>query len=75
MLGASDEQHLEFAQTEARVIFTQDDDFLRVAAQGRSHAGIVHAGLEISIGEAIEALMLIYHVLTADEMANHIEFV
>lgn len=28
-LGATDEEHLTFALAEGRVIFTQDDDFLR----------------------------------------------
>jgi predicted nuclease of predicted toxin-antitoxin system len=29
LLGASDEAHLARAQAEGRVLFTQDDDFLR----------------------------------------------
>lgn len=28
-LGATDEEHLAFALAEGRVVFTQDDDFLR----------------------------------------------
>ncbi len=36
MLGASDEEHLAFALAEGRVIFTQDADFLRLAAEGMS---------------------------------------
>ena len=42
-LGATDEEHLTFALAEGRVIFTQDDDFLRLAAGGKVHAGIVYA--------------------------------
>jgi predicted nuclease of predicted toxin-antitoxin system len=36
--GASDEAHLAFALREARVIFSQDDDFVRHAASGVEHA-------------------------------------
>ena len=43
MLGASDEEHLKRALNEGRVIFTQDDDFLRLHAAGADHAGIVYA--------------------------------
>jgi predicted nuclease of predicted toxin-antitoxin system len=41
MLGASDEEHLAFARGEGRVLFTQDDDLLRLHASGVEHAGIV----------------------------------
>ncbi|MGD0656271.1 MAG: DUF5615 family PIN-like protein [Thermoguttaceae bacterium] len=43
LLGASDETHLEFVQSEGRVIFTQDNDFLNLVSQGFSHPGIVYA--------------------------------
>jgi len=39
--GASDEKHLVKAKSEKRVIFTQDDDFLRLQAAGNDHFGIV----------------------------------
>jgi predicted nuclease of predicted toxin-antitoxin system len=41
MLGATDEEHLRFATEQQRVVFTQDDDFLRLHADGISHHGIV----------------------------------
>jgi predicted nuclease of predicted toxin-antitoxin system len=49
MLGASDEQHLQLAALEHRVVITQDlEDFTLLAhtwvAQGLSHSGIVLAG-------------------------------
>lgn len=55
MLGASDEDHLERARNEERVIFTQDDDFLRMHAAGTSHAGIVYAPQQTAIGESSAA--------------------
>ena len=73
MLGAADEEHLELATRQDRVIFTQDDDFLRLASTGREHAGIVYAAQPTRIGEIVAGLMLIYQVLTAEEMRNHVE--
>ena len=72
--GAQDEEHLAFALAQRRVIFTQDDDFLRLAAQGRAHAGIVYASQHTSAGHIIRGLMLIHHVLSAEDMAGAIEF-
>jgi predicted nuclease of predicted toxin-antitoxin system len=73
-LGATDETHLAFALAERRVIFTQDDDFLRLAAAGEAHAGIVYASQQTSISAIIHGLMLINQVLNADEMMNSIEY-
>ena len=74
LLGAEDEKHLEFAQIESRVIFTQDVDFLRLHAIGKSHAGIVYAPQRAPIGRMVSGLMLICQVLDAEEMENHLEF-
>ncbi|MCA9432275.1 MAG: DUF5615 family PIN-like protein [Candidatus Omnitrophica bacterium] len=72
--GVSDEEHVEFAISEGRVIFTQDDDFLRIAASGKSHHGIVYAPQRTPIGRIVQGLMLIFQVLEAEEMVNRIEF-
>lgn len=37
MLGASDQEQLGRARTEGRVLFTQDEDFLRLHAAGTEH--------------------------------------
>ena len=42
LLGASDEEHLERARAEGRVVFTQDEDSLRLLAVGAAHAGIAY---------------------------------
>ena len=42
LLAIPDSQQLEFAKQESRVIFTNDADFLRMAAEGIEHCGIVY---------------------------------
>ncbi|GMT48906.1 MAG: hypothetical protein IEMM0008_0445 [bacterium] len=74
MLGVPDEEHLSLAADLERVLFTQDDDFLRLHAKGISHCGIVYASQQASIGDVIRGLTLIYQVLDQNDMKNHIEF-
>jgi len=74
MLGVSDVKHLKRAQSEGRVIFTQDDDFLRLHAAGVEHSGIVYAPQQTSVTDIIRGLMVIHQVLDADEMHGQIEF-
>ncbi|ODS32225.1 MAG: hypothetical protein SCARUB_02665 [Candidatus Scalindua rubra] len=74
MLGESDEVHIAFAKKEERVIFTQDEDFLRLHAQGFEHSGIVYANQRTPIGEIVRGLMLIYQILEFKEMKNHLEY-
>ena len=73
-LGESDEELLRRAKEEGRVIFTLDDDFLRLAAAGADHPGIVYSSQENTIGEIVRGLMLIYQVLEAEEMVGHVEY-
>lgn len=73
-LGASDQNIMAFALSEGRIIFTQDDDFIRLAADGHPHAGIVYAQQGTSIRQIIQGLTLISQVLSAAEMAGQIEF-
>ena len=74
LVGADDITHLRRARSEHRVIVTQDDDFLRIAAAGESHAGIVYAPQHTSVSALIHGLLLIQRVLDAEEIAGHIEF-
>lgn len=76
LLNAADEEHLDYALAEQRVIFTNNRDFLRLAAAGMQHAGIVYAPPEKSrIGDVIRLLALLSELASPAEMANHIEYV
>lgn len=74
MMGATDEEHLALAHREGRVIFSQDDDFLRLAAAGAPHAGIVYARQHTSVREILRGLRLVYELLAMEDMEGHIEF-
>jgi hypothetical protein len=74
MLGAEDKEHLARAHAEGRVLFTQDDDFLRLHAAGVEHSGIAYAPQGTSIGDIIRGLMLIHQVLDAEKMVGRVEY-
>ena len=58
-----------------RVIYTGDDDYLRLDGSGIPHLGILHHHpLKYSIGEAIAAVELACRVFSAEEMRNRVEF-
>jgi len=69
-LDVDDEEHLQFAYSEDRVIFTQDEDFLRVT----NHKGVAYAHQRTPMRQIIEGLILISEAMTEEEMKNHIEF-
>jgi predicted nuclease of predicted toxin-antitoxin system len=75
LLGAADDRQLIWATSDARVVFTQDPDFMRLADAGMAHAGIVFnkQGTR-SIGQIIEYLELMVFCMTEEEMCNHVEF-
>jgi predicted nuclease of predicted toxin-antitoxin system len=74
MLGAGDEKLLAFARREGRVLFTQDEGFLRLHTSGMEHAGIVYARQPTTIGDMIYGLRLVVEVLDSEEMKGHVEF-
>ncbi len=72
---APDEDHVTFGIANSRVIFTQDQDFLRIHSAGLPHAGITFCQQRArSIGQIVDNLVLIWEVLDASEMANRVEF-
>lgn len=71
----SDEDHLAFAFQEQRVVVTHDDDFLRFVSRTDNHPGIAYCHTEArTVGEIIRALILIYEVLSPEEIRGHVEF-
>ena len=75
LAGATDEAHLKFAASCGRVMVTQDDDFLRLHAQGVPHAGIFYCRQQsASLGEMLRRLILIDELLAPEEMSGRVEF-
>ena len=68
-------QYPSNASQQGRVMVTMDSDYLILAAQIATHAGIAYAkpGTR-SVGQLIQKLRLIHDVLTPAEMENHIEY-
>lgn len=61
---------LILAYTQGQALVTQDDDYLRLHAQGMAHSGIVYVPRNMSIGVLIRGLMLMYQVLKADDIGE-----
>ena len=51
LMGATDKEQIAFAKAQQRVIFTQDDDFLKLHQANVSHSGITycHQGSRSSV--------------------------
>jgi predicted nuclease of predicted toxin-antitoxin system len=74
--SADDDAHLRFGQAEGRVIVTHDEDFLKLAADGASHAGIAYCHIEArTIGEIVRYLDLMADCLTPEDMHDRVEFI
>lgn len=75
MMSASDVQQLAYSALQNRMIFTQDDDYLKLHAGKMPHAGIAycHAGSR-SVGEIIRGLTLIWEIYEPEEMRNRVEY-
>ena len=72
---AEDVAHIAYALAEGRVIFTQDDDFLRHDDAGVPHAGIVYSKQgSRSIGEIVRYLKLMKDCLNAEDMIGEVEY-
>ncbi len=71
----SDADQWEYVQQSERVIVTHDADFLRLSAKNPSHPGVAYCRMgSRSLGEMIRSLMLIYEILTPDEMRGRVEY-
>lgn len=75
LLGAEDEEHIAYGVATRRLIFTQDEDFLRLDAAGVGHRGIAFCYQQArSIGQIIASLLLIWEVYEPEEMDNCVEY-
>lgn len=60
-LGDADADHLRRASADGRVLCTHDQDFLRLAAQGIDHSGIVFLPqVQGGVGEWVRGLRAIH---------------
>ena len=74
-LGADDPEHLDRAMAMGRVVCTEDEDFLKLAAAGIEHAGIIKGEQDNhSIGDWVKFLQFAHVACTAEEMRNNIEY-
>src|SRR5437899_2569947 len=78
--GFSDQAQLEFTRQEKRVIYTTDEDFLRIGAdyqrRGEFFSGIIyHRPNTRSKRQIIDSLVLCNGVFEPGEMNNQIEFI
>lgn len=72
---ADDESILAYALANNWVVFSQDDDFLKICATpDLKHNGLVYSHKRNPISRILSGLVLICEVLEPEEMANHIEF-
>lgn len=72
----ADEGILEYALANNWVVFSQDDDFLKICAMpDLKYNGLVYSHKRNSIGRILSGLMLIHEVLESMDMMNHVEFV
>jgi hypothetical protein len=75
LLGAIDEDQIGYCLAQGRVIFSYDDDLLRLAASGLEHAGVVYCRQrKRSIGEIVRGLVLIRERLDPADLAGQIKF-
>lgn len=75
LLGATDSVHLAKATADGFVFCTYDSDYLKMAAEGIEHSGIVFGQQDAHyIGDWVDALSLLHAVYTRDEMCNRVEF-
>jgi len=75
LLGVIDEDQLAYGFAEGRVIFSYDEDMLRLAASGVEHAGIVFCQQRRrSIGDIIRGLVLVWERLEPADMVGRVRY-
>jgi uncharacterized protein DUF5615 len=74
MLGAEDVDHLAYALSAGRAVFTQDADFLRLHAAGALHAGIVYVPQQTPIGTMVRGLEEVVTLISTAEIVQRVIF-
>lgn len=75
LMGAIDDDQLSHCLTEGRVIFSYDEDLLRLAASGAQHAGLVFCQQrKRSVGDVIRGLVLIWERLEPADMVGRVKY-
>ena len=75
LLGAEGADQLAYAMSERRVLVTHDPDLIELAHRDQAHAGIAYCDPERrSLRSIIGSLLLIWEVLSPEEMEGHVEY-
>ena len=75
LLGRSDREILAWCHARRRVVVTFDNDYLRLHYSNIVHHGIIFIRPSTrSIGQIIDALVLVHGVMDADEMVGTLQF-
>jgi predicted nuclease of predicted toxin-antitoxin system len=75
LIGASDPEQIAFCLSQARILITHDDDFIKLHHSGINHCGITYCNQKRrSIGEILNTLNLIWQALEPEDMKNQLEF-
>jgi hypothetical protein len=75
LLEDADANHLVRATEMGRVLVTSDVDFLRLAATGLQHLGIVFGiQQDHSLGDWVNNLEILCFIYSHEEMVNHVEY-
>ena len=75
LLGDEDANHLKRASEMDRILVTTDVDFLRLAAEGILHKGIIFGiQQDHTLGDWVKNLELICFILAPEDMDNHVEY-
>ena len=69
-----DEFQIQYATEQGRVLFTQDKDFLSIAASGIEHAGIIYGSQKFSIGHTIRGLVDVHREFNAKDLHNLVKY-
>ena len=74
-LGSGDAEHLQRATDLGCTLCTEDDDFLKLAAGGLEHPGIVKGDKDKhSIGDWLKFMRFVHAICSAEELRNQVLF-